>query len=436
MQFYSTNRHSPPASLREAVMRGLAPDGGLYMPERIPVIPAAFFNNIADMSLTDISYVVANQMLSPDIDSAEVRRLVAETFTFDIPLMPVRDDIYSLELYHGPTKAFKDVGARFLARIISHFAKTERRGVKVLTATSGDSGGAVAAGFRNVPGVEVYVLYPTRTLSAQQRAQFTLTDTNIRPVEVLGTFDDCQRLVRAAFLDPELRSRATLTSANSINICRLLPQMFYFYHAYASLLRREGMVRDLVISIPAGNLGNLTAALLAKRMGLPVKRLISASNANAVTPDYLSTGVFTPRRAVRTVASSMDTGNPSNMPRIADLCGDDHEALSRIVTGCSVADEEILSTMALTRSASQYLLDPHGATAMAALVKGLRPGEKGIFLSTAHPSKFPRVVEKATGVTFPAPPAAERHAHRIRRISASPDALRRMLLENMLDNTL
>lgn len=432
MQFYSTNRQCPKASLREAVMTGLAPDGGLFMPERIPVIPGAFFNNIADMSIRDIAYVVADMMLGDDIDSADIKRIVNETFTFDIPLVNLGDDIYSLELFHGPTLAFKDVGARFLARIISHYSGAGETKVRVLVATSGDSGGAVANGFRGVPGVEVYVLYPHAGLTQLQRAQFTLPDPNIHPIEVFGTFDDCQRMVKGAFSDPGLRECMELTSANSINICRLLPQMFYFFHAYASLVHRDGDGDGVVISVPSGNLGNLTAGLLAMRMGLPVKRFVVANNINSVTADFLRGGEFTPRRAVRTVACSMDVGNPSNITRILDIFGGDIQALTKAVRGYSITDAEILATMSLTRAACGYLLDPHGATALAALRSDLEPGEKGIFLETAHPSKFPRAVADSTGVTFP-PTVHEPHPHRQSgvKISASTDALRKILLSDI-----
>lgn len=430
MRFYSTNRLSAPMSLREAVMLGLAPDGGLFMPERIPVIPAAFFNNISGMGIRDISYVVADRLLGEDIDSAEIRRIVNETFNFDIPLVKFEEDIYMLELFHGPTLAFKDVGARFLARIISHFSSMSSGEVKVLVATSGDSGGAVANGFLGVPGVRVYVLYPHGRLTPMQRAQMTFPDSNVRPIEVLGSFDDCQRLVKQAFGDHDLRSRMALTSANTINICRLLPQTFCFFHAYASLVRDGGMGDGLVIAIPSGNLGNLTAALIAKKMGLPVKRFVISNNANSVTVDYLHDGYFTPRRAVTTAALAMDVGNPSNISRIADLFSGDHASLTRLVHGYSIPDEKIYATMSQAASETGYILDPHGATALAALRMDILPGEKGIVLETAHPSKFPRQVAEATGVTFPAALRHERHG--VRReapISASYDALRKILEE-------
>ncbi|WP_301744680.1 threonine synthase [uncultured Duncaniella sp.] len=431
MKFYSINRKAPSATLREAVMNGLAPDGGLYMPERIPVIPKAFFNNISGMSIRDIAFVVADLMLGSDIDSSDIREIVNDTFSFDIPLVRIDKDIYSLELFHGPTFAFKDVGARFLARVISRLSsRSESRMVKVLLATSGDSGGAVAAGFKDVPGVELFILYPSERLSRMQLDRLNVPGSQVHAIEVLGTFDDCQRLVKEAFADVELRQEFDITSANSINICRLLPQMFYFFHAYASLVGSEGgFPDDVVVSVPSGNLGNLTAGLLAWRMGLPVTRFVVANNANDVTVNYLLSGKFIPRRAVRTVACAMDVGNPSNLSRILDLFGSDYGPLSRFVKGYSYTDEDILGSMSRTYSADSYLLDPHGAAALAALRDDLRPGEKGIFLATAHPSKFPRAVSDATGVEFKVKDiqdSAHRSTHP--RISASYEALKKILM--------
>lgn len=431
MKFYSINRKAPSATLREAVMNGLAPDGGLYMPERIPVIPKAFFNNISGMSIRDIAFVVADLMLGSDIDSSDIREIVNDTFSFDIPLVRIDKDIYSLELFHGPTLAFKDVGARFLARVISRLSsQSESRMVKVLLATSGDSGGAVAAGFKDVPGVELFILYPSERLSRMQLDRLNVPGSQVHAIEVLGTFDDCQRLVKEAFADVELRQAFDITSANSINICRLLPQMFYFFHAYASLVGSEGgFPDDVVVSVPSGNLGNLTAGLLAWRMGLPVTRFVVANNANDVTVNYLLSGKFIPRRAVRTVACAMDVGNPSNLSRILDLLGSDYGPLSRFVKGYSYTDEDILGSMSRTYSADSYLLDPHGAAALAALRDDLRPGEKGIFLATVHPSKFPRAVSDATGVEFKVKDiqdSAHRSTHP--RISASYEALKKILM--------
>lgn len=431
MKFYSTNRQSPSVGLREAVMTGLASDGGLYMPERIPVIPAAFFNNISAMSVRDIAFVVADLMLGGDIESAEIRQIVNDTFTFDIPLVKVEDNIWALELFHGPTFAFKDVGARFLARIISHYSSRSETGqVKVLVATSGDSGGAVAAGFKGVPGVEVYILYPTGQLSRMQREQLDVDNGSVHAIEVLGTFDDCQRLVKQAFADADLRRVFELTSANSINICRLLPQMFYFFHAYGALSGRCHDTHErVVMSIPSGNLGNLTAGLLAWRMGLPVKRFVVANNINDVTVNYLLTGKFLPRRAVRSVACAMDVGNPSNISRILDMFAGDYGPISRLVKGHSYSDADILAAMSRTYSADSYLVDPHGASALAALLDDIKKGEQGIFLATAHPAKFANTVYDATGVELKSPRVTEPpHRPSHPRISASYEALKKILM--------
>ncbi len=404
MLFYSTNGTARQASFEEAVMTGLAPDGGLYMPQTIPVIPRAFFNNIADMSISDISYVVADILLGNDIPSGDLREIVRDTFSFDIPLVPLSENIYSLELFHGPTLAFKDVGARFLARIIGYFnSKRSNKEVNVLVATSGDSGGAVAAGFHNVAGVKVYVLYPKATLSEMQEKQFTTLGGNIYPIEVSGTFDDCQAIVKQAFTDPELRDAMPLTSANSINIGRLLPQMFYYFHAYSRLIHsfHDSLSRpDVVISVPCGNLGNLTAGLMAKRMGLPVSRFIASNNRNDTFVRFLDNGRFEARKSVRTLANAMDVGNPSNIRRILDIYRTDSSALFRDIEGRSYTDEEIAETMSEIHRSASYLLDPHGASACRALTEALLPGEKGIFLETAHPSKFPARVNRILGTSL------------------------------------
>lgn len=406
MLFYSTNHNSPDSTLTDAVMRGLAPDGGLYMPRTIPEIPRAFFNNISDMSIRDISYVVANILLSNDIPSRELHNIVNDTFTFDIPLVKVTDDIYSLELFHGPTLAFKDVGARFLARLLAYMSAHNGLpdNITVLVATSGDSGGAVARGFHNVPGVKVCVVYPSRTLSEMQEKQFTTLGGNVYSIEVAGTFDDCQNLVKQAFMDRELRESLTLTSANSINIGRLLPQMFYYFHAYSRLLHQSGTTTppDVVISVPCGNLGNLTAALMAKRMGLPIKRFITANNRNDTFTRFLSDGEFKPVKSVRTIANAMDVGNPSNIRRIMDMYDNDIDRLRRDVSGCSFTDEQIAETMLNVYRNSNYILDPHGATAYRALQQ-LGNTEKGIFLETAHPKKFALRVNRVLGIRFKNP---------------------------------
>lgn len=429
MRFYSTNRQCPDASLEEAVMTGLAPDGGLYMPLHIPEIPRAFFNNIGEMTIANIAYVVANTILGDDIDSAQLNFIVNDTFSFDIPLRKIENNIYALELFHGPTLAFKDVGARFLARIISHYASKITEDVNVLVATSGDSGGAVANGFHNVSGVKVFVLYPENSLTEMQKQQFTSLGGNIYPIAVKGTFDNCQFLVKTAFNDTELRKSMLLTSANSINICRLLPQMFYYFYGFAQLSELNVDLENVVVSVPCGNLGNLTAGLLAKKMGLPVKRFIAANNKNNVFANYLVNGKFVPRRSTRTIAPGMDVGNPSNFSRILDMFDNDYNAISELIKGYSYKDEEIKETLIDTYSINSYLLDPHGATAFRALKDDMKDGEVGIFLETAHPSKMARIMKDATGVEFKTfNNTGTKHSSSIPRISSSYDSLKKILL--------
>lgn len=435
MQFYSTNGLSPHASLEEAVMTGLAPDGGLYMPERIPVIPRAFFKNISEMSVSDIAYIVATTVLGDVIDAAELKQIVFDTFSFDIPLRKIDNDIHALELFHGPTLAFKDVGARFLARIISHFTHPSDKEVNVLVATSGDSGGAVAAGFHRVPGVRVFVLYPERGLTAVQRHQFISLGDNVYPIEIMGNFDDCQRLVKVAFVDKGLREDMRITSANSINVCRLLPQTFYYFYGYSQLLRSERMDRNdsgnIVISVPCGNLGNLTAGLIAKRMGLPVSRFVVANNINNPFVRYLNEGIYAPAKPVRTIACAMDVGNPSNFSRILDLFDGDHEKIRQVMKGYSFTDKEIAESMREIYNRDGYILDPHGSTAYRALRKDLAPGEKGIFLATAHPAKFPDIIRQITGLTLNENKAVcceVRDHHLTPRITPSLAALKKILL--------
>lgn len=399
MEYYSTNRQSPPVSLQEAVIRGLAPDRGLYMPQRINSLPKAFFNNIAQMSLQEISYAVANTLFGDDIESDILKDIVYDTLNFDIPLRHVSGDNYCLELFHGPTLAFKDVGARFMARMLSYFNKVsgENRCINVLVATSGDTGSAVANGFLGVPGVHVYVLYPQGKVSKIQEAQFTTLGRNITALEVNGTFDDCQALVKNAFMDKELNEAMMLTSANSINVARFLPQSFYYFYAYSQLAQREQNTSNIVVAVPSGNFGNLAAGLIAKRMGLPIKRFIAANNSNCVFFDYLRTGKYEPRPSIATIANAMDVGDPSNFARILDLYGHSHDAIRAVISGCTYSDEQISETIADTYRNCNYLLDPHGAVAYRAISELLRPGEIGVALETAHPAKFCNTVESIIG---------------------------------------
>lgn len=398
MQYYSTNKQAPEASLAEAVVRGLAPDKGLYMPERIKLLPKAFYHNISEMTFQEIAFTVAEAFFGEDIEAETLRKIVYDTLSFDTPVVPVSDNIYSLELFHGPTLAFKDVGARFMARLLGHFISQspDKKQVNVLVATSGDTGSAVANGFLGVPGIKVYVLYPHKKVTEIQEKQFTTLGRNITAIEIEGNFDDCQALVKSAFMDKELNAAMKLTSANSINVARFLPQAFYYFYAYAQLAK-AGEADNLVCCVPSGNFGNITAGLFAKRMGLPIKRFIAANNRNDVFLQYLKTGQYTPRPSIATIANAMDVGDPSNFARILDLYGGSHDAICADVSGVSYIDDDIRETIDQTYRTTGYLLDPHGACGYRALKEMLQPGETGFFLETAHPAKFLDTVESVIG---------------------------------------
>lgn len=408
MLYYSTNKQTPPASLEEAVIKGLAPDKGLYMPEKIKHLPPAFFHNMGEMSLQEISFIVAEAFFGEDVEADVLKNIVYDTLSFDIPLVPVHDSIYSLELFHGPTLAFKDVGARFMARLLGYFIKKEgEKEVNVLVATSGDTGSAVANGFLGVPGIHVYVLYPKGKVSEIQEKQFTTLGRNITALEIDGTFDDCQALVKNAFMDKDLNKMMHLTSANSINVARFLPQSFYYFYAYAQLLRRD-ISDNVVMCVPSGNFGNITAGLFAKRMGLPVKRFIAANNRNDIFLHYLRTGVYEPKPSVATLANAMDVGAPSNFARVLDLYGGSYDAICADISGAAYSDNQIRETLADVYRRHHYLLDPHGTCGYRALVEGLKPGETGVFLETAHPAKFLATVEEIIGEPVAVPSALQR----------------------------
>lgn len=397
MRYYSTNGQSSSVSLHEAVVKGLASDRGLFMPERIKTLPEDFFDNIGKMSFQEIAYTVADAFFGEDVEKEALKNIVYDTLSFDCPVVRVTDNIYSLELFHGPTLAFKDVGARFMARLLGYFIKNERKEtVNVLVATSGDTGSAVANGFLGVEGIHVYVLYPAGKVSKIQECQFTTLGQNITAVEVDGTFDDCQALVKNAFMDEELNGHMKLTSANSINVARFLPQAFYYFNAYARMKERN-MADNLVVCVPSGNFGNITAALFGHKMGLPIKRFIAANNANDIFFKYLQTGSYEPKPSVQTIANAMDVGNPSNFARIIDLYKNRHDVISSHISGASFSDDEIREAMRQCFNDNKYILDPHGACGYMALKNGLNAGETGIFCETAHPAKFKDTVEKAVG---------------------------------------
>ncbi|MBD8387718.1 threonine synthase [Dysgonomonas sp. BGC7] len=403
MKYYSTNRQTPEVSLQEAVVKGLAPDRGLYMPEKIKALPQSFYDNIGSMSFQEIAYTVADAFFGEDIDADTLKDIVYDTLNFDTPVAHVTDNIYSLELFHGPTLAFKDVGGRFMARLLSYFIKKQgQKDVKVLVATSGDTGSAVANGFLRVEGIHVYVLYPKGKVSRIQECQFTTLGQNITAIEVDGTFDDCQALVKTAFLDEDLNKKLNLTSANSINVARFLPQAFYYFYAYAQLAK-QGKAKNVVFSVPSGNFGNITAGLIAKRMGLPIKRFIAANNSNDIFYEYLQTGIYTPRPSVQTIANAMDVGDPSNFARVLDLYDKSLDKIKTDISGIWYTDNSIRETVKKTYSETGYLLDPHGACGYQALIDELKDNETGIFLETAHPAKFLEVVESIIGASISIP---------------------------------
>ena len=410
MKYYSTNKKTSPTPLSEAVIKGIAPDRGLYMPENIKRLPEEFFKHIDELSFKEISFEVAKAFFDEDVNENELKKIVYDTISFDCPIVHVNNNIWALELFHGPTLAFKDVGARFMARMLAYFIKNENptinnkgkeltQTVNVLVATSGDTGSAVANGFLNVENIHVYVLYPKGKVSKIQECQFTTLGHNITAIEVDGTFDDCQTLVKEAFADKELNAIMRLTSANSINVARFLPQAFYYFNAYARI-KKLGLSDNLVVCVPSGNFGNLTAGLFAKRMGLPIKRFIIANNINDVVCNYLKTGNYSPRQSIQTIANAMDVGAPSNFARMLDLYDFSYSKMSADISGTAYEDLQIRTAIKECYKKYGYVLDPHGACGWQALNDGLKDSETGIFLETAHPAKFKDTVENIIGTTL------------------------------------
>ena len=403
MKYYSTNKTAPKASLEDAVIHGLAPDRGLYMPEVIQKLPAEFFQQLDQLSLQEIAYTVANSLFGQDIEADVLHTIIQETFSFDIPAIEVEDNIYSLELFHGPTLAFKDVGARFMARLLQYFIRHKgQQQINVLVATSGDTGSAVANGFLGVEGIHVYVLYPKGKVSHSQESQFTTLGQNVTAIEVNGVFDDCQALVKQAFMDNELNAQLKLTSANSINVARFLPQSFYYFYAYAQL-KKLGKANNLVVSVPSGNFGNLCAGLFAQEMGLPIKSFIAANNANDVFFNFLKTGHYHPQPSKQTIANAMDVGNPSNFARIYALYHESYDKIKQHISGATYTDRQIQNTMRQCYENTAYVLDPHGACGYKALKEQLQTNETGLFFETAHPAKFKEKVDEilSTNIAIP-----------------------------------
>ncbi|MBO1362454.1 threonine synthase [Prevotella sp. A2931] len=411
MRYYSTNHNAPEATLEKAIIKGLAEDRGLYMPETIRRLPKSFFENIDAYSFHEIAFQVASAFFGDDIESEALSQIVKQTLNFDCPIVEVENNIFALELFHGPTLAFKDVGARFMARALQYYISKATKqhtgkGMNVLVATSGDTGAAVANGFWGVEGIHVFVLYPKGKVSKIQESQFTTLKNNITALEVDGVFDDCQSLVKTAFMDEELNSRIKITSANSINVARFLPQAFYYFHAYAQLRKLNRITADmneLVFCTPSGNFGNITAGLFGQQMGLPVKRFIAANNANDVFFNYLTSGIYQPQPSIQTIANAMDVGNPSNFVRIKELFKGSWSEIKKHVDGIAYTDDMIKDTIRRCYNENKYILDPHGACGFQALKDKLAQNEVGIFLETAHPAKFKKTIDDILGRDIPIP---------------------------------
>lgn len=426
MNFYSTKNKTQAWSFKDAVLQGLAPDGGLFMPEKIDKFSQQYFKEIGNKSLPEISFDVAKQLLGNLLPGDVLHDIVKRTVNFDVPLVQIDKDAWALELYHGPTLAFKDFGARFLAGLMGYFAQDQQREIVVLAATSGDTGSAVANGFYNVKGVRVIILYPSGKVSPLQEKQLTTLGGNITAWEVQGTFDDCQRLVKQLFLDNDLRKKYQLTSANSINLGRLIPQSFYYFYGWAQMSKLD---KPVVVSVPSGNFGNLTAGVMAKRLGLPIDRFIASTNINDVVPSFLATKQFTPKPSKQTISNAMDVGNPSNFERLLALFGDRFE-----ITGFSFTDNETREAMRSVYKKHNYMLDPHGAVGYLGLRKYLDTSAgpvAGMFLETAHPGKFSEVVEDTLGEKIVLPQALEELKNKKKEsvvVGSSLDEAKQLLL--------
>jgi threonine synthase len=405
MILYSTQKSSPNVSFEEAIFRGLPPDNGLYMPTEIKRLPDSFFDTIQDLSLVEIAEVVCNNLLGDDLSEAEIKSIITSSMNFEAPLFSLEPGVEILELFHGPSMAFKDFGARFMAAVMSHYLVKHRREIRILVATSGDTGGAVAQGFFNTPGISVTILYPSGKVSDIQEMQLTTLGGNVEALEIEGTFDDCQRLVKEAFLDVDLRAKFNLASANSINIARLIPQSFYYFVAYAEA-KRKGLSEPLVFSVPSGNFGNLSAGLMAYQMGLPVKAFIAACNENHPVPDYLSTGVYDPKSSVETISNAMDVGSPSNFVRMQILSGGVLDEIKQVVKGYFTDDVQTKNRMSEVYEKTGYIMCPHTAVGYDGLLQDQKEcgdAMTGVVLSTAHYAKFLPTVEAVIGGKVPVP---------------------------------
>ena len=410
MQYRSLNQNAPSVSFKEAVINGLAPDKGLYFPTEIPRLETSFIENLENFSNEEIAFTVIKPFINNEIPDFELKKIIQETLCFDFPTVPITDTIFSLELYHGPTMAFKDVGARFMARCLAYFNKNNpNQKNTILVATSGDTGGAVANGFLGVPGVEVVILYPSGKVSDIQEKQLTTLGQNITALEVNGVFDDCQEMVKMAFLDTELTGK-NLTSANSINIARWLPQMFYFFFAFKQLKNHH---KKIVFSVPSGNFGNICSGIVAKKMGLPIHHFIASTNSNDTVPRFMKTGSYLPKPSIATLSNAMDVGNPSNFIRIQELYANNFEEISKDFSSYSFSDTESVQAMKELFDRYDYISEPHGAIGYIGLKEILNSQTNtiGVFLETAHPIKFKDIVESTLDVKLPIPPQIERVIH-------------------------
>ena len=430
MKYFSTNHNSPIVSFKEATIKGQAPDKGLYFPEHIPALPEDLIKNINDFSKEEIAYRVIAPYVGNAIPKNELQRIVSETVNFDIPLVKINEQISSLELYHGPTLAFKDTGARFMSRCLGYFMKGSDKKVTVLVATSGDTGGAVANGFYDVEGIDVVILYPSGKVSSVQEKQLTTLGNNIHALEVEGTFDECQQMVKAVFADVELNKKLKLTSANSINVARWLPQQFYYFYLWKQWKDKKN---PPVVTVPSGNFGNICSGLLAQKSGLPIKHFIAACNANDTVPEFLRSGNYQPQKAVPTISNAMDVGDPSNFVRIMEIFQQQLNGLKNRVTGYTISDDETKATLKSIYQNHNYLLDPHGAVAYNALEQYLTKNKnsKGVILETAHPVKFYDVIEPLINETVPVPDSVAEQIKKEKvsiKISADVAALRSYLL--------
>lgn len=407
MKFYSLNKQAPEVSFKDAVIKGIAPDRGLYFPESITPLPDSFFDGIENLSNQEIAFNAIHQFVGDEIPNEKLREILANVLDFEFPVVEIEENVATLELFHGPTMAFKDVGARFMANCLGYFSEGETNEVTVLVATSGDTGGAVANGFLGVTGVNVVILYPSGKVSDIQERQLTTLGQNITALEVDGTFDDCQKMVKTAFLDEELLSKMQLTSANSINVARWLPQLFYFLFAYK---QTKSQGKEIVFSVPSGNFGNICAGLVAQKLGMPVKHFVASTNVNDTVPEFMKTGEYNPKPSTATISNAMDVGDPSNFIRIRHLFQDDFEALSENLSSYTFSDAETREAMKVIYSASNYIPDPHGAVGYLGLKKyqEKHPDTYGIFLETAHPVKFMDVVEETIPEKLAIPPQIQK----------------------------